>query len=273
MRLSSSGLKTWGACALQAKYHYVDKLPEQQSAASTFGTCVHDAIELFLVCRDVDEAVERFLHVWDHPEVLDIVPDFYFRRTSFGYYRERGMEMVRAYAAEFDFNSIEILAIEHPFHLEFGEHQLSGFIDILQIKNGVLQIVDLKSGQPPVKADLRLDVQFTVYCYASMQEEFWDTIPNGPELFKRFDGEQRDMIWWDLRNKKPLNAGERHEGDFRRMYHATEQVAKALEHEVFVPTITGATCGFCSYKDVCEAYSPVPEGVAIGERRPERILL
>jgi len=266
MKVSASLIKTWMKCSLQAKYRYVDGLPEKKNAAASFGSAVHLALELYNNEFDVDSAVGTFLYVWDHPDEFDLAPEVWPMRTSFGMYRERGEQFIRAYHEENQWVEKDIVATEHRFCVPIGDHLISGIVDLLEIPSKIpeLHIVDYKSGSRPNKTDLGLDVQFTSYLWASKQKEFWcgyepekEKYPgfeNGEELFERVKNYNVIGIWYDLRNNKPYRVGVREDADFRRLHHCIDQIARAMEAEVFVPTISGDSCVICSFQEQCSAY-------------------
>ena len=83
MKFSASLISRWMTCPLQAKFSYVDDLPQLNNAAATYGTCVHAALEKYNMNGDVENAIEWFLYYWENPEELDSVPDVWPKRTSY----------------------------------------------------------------------------------------------------------------------------------------------------------------------------------------------
>lgn len=274
MKYSASMISTWMKCPLQAKYNYIDKLPQLNNAAASFGTCVHAALEHYNKgdVTTAEDAIQYFLYYWENPGLLDSEPEVWPKRTSYAGYREKGVEMVSAYIESQAWSSREVLATEHKFCVPFGDHQLSGIVDVLELDGDKLKIVDLKTGQRPNADNLYLNIQFTIYVLASLKKEFWvgngeDKYPgleNGEELFEKFKNVDRQGIWFDLKNCKEYNVGRRDDPDFMRLYRCCKEIDKAIEHDVFVPCISGDSCGWCPYSEVCPAWIPVEEsGVAI----------
>lgn len=279
MKFSASMLKTYGKCQQQAKFAYIDHLPDRQSASATFGTCVHEALEQYNADRDVDKAVARFLHTWENPHVLGVEPDFWHRRVTYGGLQETGVKCIMEHHESAAWADREMIAAEHKFCVPFGRHYLSGIVDMLEATRGdgsELRICDYKTaGSKPNYDTLYLDIQFTIYVYASMQPEFWlgyddgtemtknkdgspryPAMKNGQELFERFEDATRVPIWYHLRQNKELNCGPRDDGDFMRLLRCCDEVEKAIEHDIFVPSINGDSCTFCSFTEQCKAYVP-----------------
>jgi hypothetical protein len=281
MKFSASMLKTYGNCQLQGKFAYMDKLPQKQSASATFGTCVHEALEQYNEHRDIDAAVKRFLYTWENPEALGVSPDFWHRRVTYGGLQETGVKAIMEYHESNVWADREMIAAEHKFCVPFGDrHLLSGIVDMLESPRGSseLRVCDFKTAGSRPNADmLYLDLQFTTYYYASLQPEFWlgfddgseasknsDGSPryppmeNGEELYERFKGADRKVIWYHLRQNKELDCGPRDDGDFMRLMRCCDEIEKAVNHDIFVPSISGNSCTFCSYTDICKAYVPPP---------------
>jgi RecB family exonuclease len=267
MKVSASLLKTWMKCSLQARYKYIESLPDKSNAAAAFGSAVHIALELYNNVHDVDVAERAFLEMWDNPDEFDLAIDVWPPRTSFGAYRERGVDFIRKYHEENKWVKKEIIATEHRFCVPLGDHFVSGIIDVIEVpdKTTTLKIIDFKSGYRPNSQGLNHDVQFSTYLYAPTQKEFWcgsdedrkkyTGFPNGEELWERFQSYETVGIWYDLRNTKEYHVGPRDQSDYDKLLMCIEQIARAIELEVFVPDISGDSCGLCSYRDICPLFS------------------
>jgi hypothetical protein len=180
--------------------------------------------------------------------------------------RETGVQMLTDYHETASWSKREVIASEHRFCVPFGDHLLSGIVDVLEATPRALKVVDYKTNSYQPNLDsLYLNIQFTVYYYASLQPEFWmgfendpkyPAMPNGEELFERFKDKDRIPIWYHLRKNKAINCGRRDDMDFMRLYRCCKEIAKAIEHDIFVPTISGDSCVFCDHQDVCRVFIP-----------------
>lgn len=267
MKVSASLLKTWMKCPVQARYRYIEKLPDQMNAAAAFGSAVHMALELYNNTKSLDKTKRTFLDIWDNPEEFDLAIDIWPPRTSFGAYRERGIEFIEKYHEENKWIKKEIVATEHRFCVPIGDHYISGIVDVLEVPEGskTLKVVDLKTGFRPNSQNLNHDVQFSCYLYAPTHKDFWcgsdqdpekyKGFPNGEELWERFQDYEFEGVWYDLRNSKEYNVGPRTQSDYDKLLMCIEQIARAIEFEVFVPDISGDSCGLCSYRDLCPLFS------------------
>lgn len=275
MRFSASRLKAHMACSLRAKYRYEDKLPSRQNAKASFGTVIHQAIAHFYESRgDHSGAVHMFRDLWAHPEKAGVEPDYWPKNTSFGSLMVKGVEMLDALNEKVKWNDITLIGTEIPFLVPFGEHELTGFVDLLTIeKSGtgkeLLLITDHKTaGKAPSIAELALDIQFTTYAFASRQKEFWvgaddpafPGLPNGEWLWSTVGSMmERRCIWNHLMNGRQIDAGPRVTADYERMYRLCNEIEYALKLGVAVPTI-GDSCNFCDFKEACQLEIPVSIG-------------
>lgn len=257
------------SCPLQAKFQSIDNMPRKQNARATFGSCVHYALEVYNKTGSVEVAVGTFVDVWAHPDKIGVAPDFWPKYMTFGGYRERGIELVTEYHEKVKWEAREVIAEEHRFLVPFGEHELEGTIDLLESRKNskgklLLRVVDYKTNaRAPTRDTLAYNIQFTTYVYASLQPEFWEGngdgfpgIPNGVLLHERFREVPRRGIWFHLMTNKELDAGARDDADFMRLYRVCSEIQKAVERDVYVPSISGDACQWCDYTEPCGL--PVP---------------
>jgi RecB family exonuclease len=253
-------------CSLQAKFGYIDKIPQSSGSAAVYGSAVHEAIDSYHKGKTLDEAVEVFRNYMNSNE-----PDYWNRMTSFTSYMDQGPKMIADYIDQRKWSTTDVVASEFRFMVPFGEHQISGIVDILELSHdhSLMKIVDLKTGKRPIMDALHLNIQFTIYEWASHQKEFWCGHPdepekyagfeNGEELYEHYKSIERKAYWYDLKKQEEIYVGPRSMKDYARLYRVCEQVARAVEHEVFVPAINENTCVWCPYQDICPMYFEADE--------------
>jgi len=256
-------LKTWMECPLQAKFAELDRLPQKQGSKATFGSAVHLAMEHYNRTNDVDEAIKLFLEAWNDPgQVLGADIDVWNKYSTYGGLRQKGIDIVRAYDERMRFEDRLVIATEHPFLVPFGEHELTGTVDLLSLRKNhrgkdLLCVEDYKTNaRRPNTGELALNIQFTVYLYATYQREFWlgngerfPAVVNGEWYWQTLGDVPRRGIWvqlWD--GAKDMDAGTRDDKDFGRLYRLCEEIERAIKAEVFVPHI-GEACTLCDYSD------------------------
>lgn len=274
-RYSVSKLKMFMGCSLQAHYRYNLRLPQPKSGASSFGTIIHSALQMYNLGASYEETVAWFEWAWKNPHELELDPEIWHRQTNYGSYRKIGLDVLEKFHAGLKWDGREVLGTEVQFLVPFGRHWLFGYIDLLEIRKNakgvpLLRIVDYKTGyKEPTIAEMNLDIQFTGYAWAVRQPEFWMGIDgdpefpgfeNGEEVYERIMNMGHRGIWWHLRNGKEKDVGARDESDFERMYRVIVEAEKAQELGVYMPKI-GEACGLCDYRAECELEIPDVRGV------------
>lgn len=279
-RFSASRLRTYSGCSLQGHFKYDLALPDDvKNGKAVFGNCIHSALEDYNTHGDLKRAESLFVDLWTNPEKVGAPVEMIVwpQRTTFSGLKERGLQILRDIDDKLKMDTREVLAAEHKFMVPFGEFELTGSVDLLEVRKSgrgknLLRIIDWKSAsKQPNFAELYLDIQFTVYQYASLQPEFW--FGNGPD-FPAMDDAQRKYddyfdlprraIWYHLMTIREIDAGPRDDDDFMRLYRLCEQIKRAEEAQVFVPKI-GDNCNFCAFKEPCGVTIPTREEVAAQE--------
>jgi CRISPR/Cas system-associated exonuclease Cas4 (RecB family) len=268
MRFSASMMKTWSSCQLKAHYKSILDIKEPQHAKTTFGTCIHSALETYNNTGDVELAVEKFKTMWEDPSEFGADIDVYSIGSSWAELNKRGIDFVYKFADENQWETRKIIGAEVPFNVAYGDHRLSGYIDSLEIvgsgKTKELRIIDYKTSSiTPTHLKLRFDLQFTSYIWATLQPEFWEDIENGPALYEELKGVRRRGVWYAIWSNKTLDVGPREEKDFERLYRGMLSIANAIEKEVYVPDLTGEACLYCAYLDLCAVTIPLAEEVRV----------
>lgn len=276
MKFSASMIKNHMNCSLQAHFKDVLRIDEPEHAKTVFGSCIHEALEVYNHTGDMEAAKDHFRQVWVNPELLHHpkVIGIWGPKMTWGELEAKGREFLDTFHEESRWEKRKIIGIEHRFEVPFGEHTLKGFVDCIEeVGSGQkreLRIIDYKtSSYKPTHLELRFDMQFTVYWWASMQPAFWEPFDNGEELYEKFANAKRRGIWYAIWHGKTLDVGPREEVDFMRLSRAIKEIAHAQEMDVHVPDISGRTCMWCSYTDLCATTVPLEHVVL--EARNERI--
>lgn len=261
-------------CPLQAHFKYDLKLPvERNNAKAVFGTCIHAALDHYNNHGNPDTAKALFLDLWQNPEKVGspVASLWWPRTTNFGNLRQRGIDIIADFHRRTEWDSRVVIATEHPFLVPFGEHELTGYVDLLEVRKSgkgknLLRVVDYKTAsRQPNMSDLLLDVQFTIYNYATTCSEFWfgngtdfPPIENADWNYEMYDDLPRRAIWYHLWTAKEIDAGPRDESDFMRLYRVCTEIAKADAAKIHVPKL-GEACTFCDFRDPCGVAIPTKE--------------
>lgn len=275
MRLRQSTLKVYNACPLQAYLNETTTSVSQANAKAVFGTVVHYSLDKYHNGTPIDECINIFKELWNDPERITQKPEVWPKGMSYGGLRQQGIDILKSYDKRNRWENRTILASEHRFLVPFGDHELEGTVDFVEVKKDgrgrrTLNISDLKTtSRQPTIAELKLDLQFTVYCFASLQREFWvgngpdyPPILNGAALFEDLKDVPRRGVWFHLMGSRELDAGERDDDDFMRLYRLVTEIERAWQAKVFVPHI-GDACTFCSHKEHCNIKIPSRDELAL----------
>lgn len=256
MRVRQSDLKKWSSCALA--WHFGKSgVPRVQSSALTFGTLIHVVILHLEESRDLDSAITMWLKAWEKPEVVDPELEIqeWIKGHSYAKLRDEGVKILRDWWSLAQWQTEVVLAREHHFIVPIGKHELEGTIDKLIVRwvDGDYHLVvsDYKTSRKrPTYDYLNHDLQFTAYGYATTQESFWDGI-GGRAAWERWKDARRYGEWVHLQTTKRLAAGERTQMHYNRLAYAVEQMAMSVAMDIYMPTISGDTCAYCEFREVC----------------------
>jgi hypothetical protein len=254
VRVRQSQLKVFGDCANQYRYSYVLGLGGDASGSLTvLGSVWHYAVDVYETYdHDINLAKRTFIYYWSNPNELGLKIDFWHRSTTFMGLQKRGLDMLDRYHELSPWKTGIRVGSEVRFVVPIGDHELEGTIDKIWVRKGQkkLSVVDFKTGAMVPEA-LRYNQQFSAYCYATTQPEFWVNVPGFEDGHKRFAHYKRDGWWYHARNNKMFNAGFREQVDYDRLQWAIIQMDLAVKNDVFPLTVTGATCGYCSHVEIC----------------------
>lgn len=282
MLFSASRLRLWMECPLAAHYRYDQHLPTSANAKTVFGSVIHRALQTFNLGGSFDDTVAQFKREWkDPPEEIAWWP----RSTTYAGLRAKGLDILEAVKDHYRFQDRVVYGAEIPFLVPFGDHQLTGFIDLVESRlsgNGaeLITVHDYKTAaKAPSASQLALDVQMTVYIWAVSQREFWvgvkdnDAFPgieNGEWIWEtRGRDLPKRAIWSALWTGKELDAGPRTDVDFGRLYRLCDEIERAIAAEVFVPKIA-THCDVCDFAEPCSMEIPVSVRALKDEDDPDR---
>ena len=277
MEIRQSDLASYGRCAQQKKLKDLSRqgLVKRESNLSRtiYGTVMHHALQIMETehhagsSSALTTAKSTFAYYWTpdnlpqmaahgHPEMAYGI-DEWLPRDTYGGMRSKGLQALEDYYALLITDDGVLLGLEIEFHVPvdlgpIGMHVLKGTIDRLAIRKfknkPYLSVEDFKTGKQPTY--LRYNAQFSVYCWATMQREFW--APWGDQQDERWQG-YKDYPhrgrWLDVRLNKVVDAGWRGQADYDRLMVALAEYVKAVEADVYPLSITGENCMYCPFRD------------------------
>lgn len=229
--ISFTQLESWNRCPHQYLLRYVRGLPgEPKRWATQFGSDLHQALAI--------EAERRLLGL---PTSVDSLRASFAGEDGIGGKRAPGEhDPIEAYLRSPD-ASAEVLLVEQPFTLRFGDVALSGIIDrVHRLPDGSTEIVDYKSNKRAATYDqIRRGLQLPIYLIAC-REIFpeVDPPPARAVLFNLRHDLRTEMTWTDqelagIRNRIVTTAADMRRADPER-HNASE-----------------ANCRWCEYRYNC----------------------
>ena len=164
--LSASDIETYRTCPLKYKFARVFRIPSEPTINQRFGILVHQVLERF----HAGGAASRSL-----PELLGLL-EAGWRRGGFGDSEEErqlrakaGQALIR-YHERFQGEEGEPVWFERSFTFKLGPHLLRGRVDrVDRLPGGGYELIDYKTGRPKSAAQLKEDVQLSLYAVGARE--------------------------------------------------------------------------------------------------------
>jgi DNA helicase-2/ATP-dependent DNA helicase PcrA len=230
--LSASDIEAYRTCPLKYKFARVFRIPSEPTLNQRFGILVHQVLERYHQSggRTIDEMLGLLAVGW--------------RRGGFGTSdQERQLHAkadgaLRRYHERFREEHGEPLWFEKAFSFRMGAHTLRGRVDrVDRLPDGDYELIDYKTGRPRSAAQLREDVQLSLYAVGA--REAWG-LPSS-----------RQSYLYVLDDAKvPLPVAE---VDRDWITETVFEVADGILAQGFEPTPSYAACSICDYRIACPA--------------------
>jgi len=246
--LSPSRAGDFKTCPQLFKFRAIDRLPEPTTVYQARGTTAHLALERLYDLpapeRTADRLYQLFRDAWTELRGTDDYSELFEDVDS---ERRWGLESLSLLANYFALeNPAEIAPLHRELDMleELEGMTIRGILDrIDETDEGELVILDYKTGKAPPER-YALSAFFALKIYALLIRTRLDRTPaevrllylNGPVLYRLpiDDG--------------TLDATER---SLRALWN---RINEAIETDTF-PTKPGRLCDWCSYKDICPAWT------------------
>ena len=230
--LSASDIETYRTCPLRYKFARVFRIPSEPTVNQRFGILVHQVLERYHQSggRTLDELLGLLEAGW--------------RRGGFGMgeeerqLRAKAEAALRKYRDRLQAEDSEPIWFEKPFQFRLGVHTLRGRVDrVDRLPGGGYELIDYKTGRPRTAAQLREDVQLSLYAVAA--REAWDVESERQSYHYVLDDE-----------KVPVPTGD---VDRDWIGETVLEVADGILGQGFEPTPSYSACSWCDYRIVCPA--------------------
>ncbi len=230
--LSATDIETYRTCPLKYKFARVFRIPSEPTMNQRFGILVHQVLER---CHGAEDA--------GLPELLGLL-EAGWRRGGFGdseeerQFRAKATQALVRYHDRFREDDGEPVWFEKAFAFRMGPHLLRGRVDrVDRLPDGGYELIDYKTGRPKTPAQLREDVQLSLYAVGA--RESWQLDAASQAYYYVLDDE-----------KVPVERS----GDDRDWITETVfTVADGILGQGFEPTPSWAACSMCDYRIACPA--------------------
>ena len=230
--LSASDIDTYRTCPLKYKFARVFRIPNEPTLNQRFGIVVHQVLERYH--QSGGGSVDELLGLLDAS----------WRRGGLGagdeerQLRVKAETALRRYEERCRSEDGEPVWFERSFQFRMGPHTLRGRVDrVDRLPDGGYELIDYKTGRPRSEAQLRDDVQLTLYALAA--REAWDVESPVQSYLYVLDDQ-----------KVPLSGGD---AAAERIGETVFEVADGISGQGFEPTPSYAACAICDYRIACPA--------------------
>src|SRR3954470_24737680 len=232
LMLSASDIETYRLCPLKYKFARVFRIPQEPSINQRFGIALHQVLERYH--QGGGGTLEQLMQLFEAS----------WRRCGFGdanddrQYRQRAIAALRRYWELDQEREGQLISVERSFAFKIGPHLLRGRVDrVDRLPDGTHELIDYKTGKPKTAADLREDIQLSVYQMGA--REAWGLETSAQSYYYVLDNQ-----------KVPV---EHSEEELKRVRGAVTEIAEGIMKHSFEPKPSPELCSFCDYRIVCPA--------------------
>jgi DNA helicase-2/ATP-dependent DNA helicase PcrA len=232
--LSASDIQTYLTCPLKYKFARVFRIPSEPTLNQRFGILVHQVLERYHGGGKDTQTL---------PELLGLL-EAGWRRGGFGdseeerQLRGKATQSLLRYHDRFQTEDGEPVWFERSFQFRLGPHLLRGRVDrVDRLPDGGYELIDYKTGRPRTPAQLRDDVQLSLYAVGA--REAWQLEAAQQAYYYVLDDEKVPVAKTDA--------------DRQAIEATVSEVADGILGQGFEPTPSFAACSQCDYRIACPA--------------------
>lgn len=247
IRLSPSRISEYQQCPQLYNYRVIQKLPEPISLDAARGTLVHTILEELMAMpaseRTLENAVLRAPHHWQVQKEADNL--LASAVSDDKEWLDRVNALLASYFQLENPQSFQPTHIEEHLELpEVDQLLLHGFVDRIDVApTGEVRIVDYKTGKAP-KAGYEEKALFQLRFYGLLWFRKYGVIPKllqllylGDQQIIKSNPTENDLL---IAEKKALQTG---------------SDIKISIKEDYWPTQKSRLCDWCSFKEICPAFT------------------
>ncbi|MGZ4877564.1 MAG: ATP-dependent helicase [Candidatus Angelobacter sp.] len=234
MALSANAVQSYSTCPMKFKLERDWKIPGEAAAAMQYGYAIHTVLKNYYdpAAHAKELSIEDAVEVFKHEFGKGYIDDPIQRKI----YEERGVDQLRTLLLASPRGSANVIATEHKFSFKLGEREIRGRIDrIDQLEDGVVRVIDYKTGAPKERKFADESLQLSIYAMAVAQ---MNLSPRELVLVNVQDNSQAVSS----RSPKQLDSAR----------EKIEEAAEGISRGEFDPR-PGSHCRWCDYQNLCPA--------------------
>jgi DNA helicase-2/ATP-dependent DNA helicase PcrA len=232
-KFSYSQLTTFEACPLKYKFRYLYNIPSPSTAASNFGTSIHETLNQFY--EGLRNGKKSKLSDLKDLYEKNWRPQGYESRAHHNARKKQGLEILEKFYKSNEDNWIIPEMLERAFNLKIENYTFNGRIDrIDKLEDGTYEVIDYKTGQSKKDQKLNKDLQLSLYALAC--RDVYGI--NASKLSLYF-----------LENNEKHSTTRSNE-DLEKAKKEIKEKADTLMKSDFEAT-PGFSCKFCEYRLIC----------------------
>jgi DNA helicase-2/ATP-dependent DNA helicase PcrA len=244
LMLSASDIETYRSCPLKYKFARVFRIPSESTMNQRFGILFHQVLERFHGgAGGGGYGTGEYGAPGSIDELLGLL-DAGWRRGGFGdteeerQFRAKAVAALHRYHARTAAESAEPMWLEKGFQFKLGPHVLRGRVDrVDKLADGGYELIDYKTGRPRTVAQLREDVQLSLYAVGA--REAWQLESS------------RQAYHYVLDDEKIRVPAEELDRDW--ITDTVMHVGEGILSQGFEPTPSFSACSMCDYRIACPA--------------------
>ena len=254
-KFSFSQLSAFQKCPLQYKFSFILRLPREGKPAFSFGSTIHNTLQIFVKQWMADRGVMQTnlfndkKNKSEKKEVLSLKDllkiyqkswneDWYDSEEQRKEYQNKGKKILKIFYEDFVKNSPEVISVEQGFAFKLGEYWIKGKIDRIDILDGGLELIDYKTGKPKDKLKTEDKEQLLIYQLASQS------------LDSLFQKPVNLLTYHYLENGEKLSFSAKPE-ELEKMREKLIERIKRIEKSDFHPN-PSQLCKYCDFYSICD---------------------
>jgi DNA helicase-2/ATP-dependent DNA helicase PcrA len=232
LMLSASDIETYRLCPLKYKFARVFRIPQEPTINQRFGILIHQVLERYhqSAGHSLEDLMSLFEVSWRRNGFGDSNDDLQFREKAVAALK-RYWELDRETAGE-------PVWFERSFSFKLGPHLLRGRVDrVDRLPDGSYELIDYKTGRAKTEAELRSDVQLSLYQMGA--RDSWRVETSAQSYYYVLENE-----------KVPVAHSEE---ELERVRATVAEIGEGILAQEFEPRPSREVCPFCDYRIICPA--------------------